>query len=604
MALLKNQIRFKLSCPTKFKQILQENPYLPPENMINTNRSDRGKNLHILRKTRAVSTILFILLLLCAAIIGALVSYVWVIASYYNVPNSTTLSIESAVFPVTNFSYFNLTILNPSYSLSDVNVTGFRVTVIDTNTTFDVNMIEYPGSLPYVLQKGVLQTFRCIRNWSNITGENVTIRSLPTDILTAGNMFTVPPIKLNLTPVFDASQTVGYFNLKVQNPPESTNLTISEIAVAGEQLSVTPSLPYVLQNNGSITFICNQNWEDLRYQNATLTVQTAEGYATSYTTNTLPGATLQISDVKFDYSDTSYFNLTIDSTASSTTSPILSSVNLTWANQTSSLFTIPQLNFTTVYVSPNQSLTLRCLWNWNAIRSENITIKVYTNQTFTVPAETLTTPPPTVWNITDVKFDLDDLTRFSVNVTNLPCSVNNVTITKIQLNSNDTILSPASAVLTSGNQTTFGCAINWTSFIGQSTTLTVFTADGTNMSTVVTVPSTQLKITGSIPVYGDLNDTTLNITSPYLNVTISNSVNSVQNVTINKLVLQAGNITQDLVPDIVYPKVTSRIYEINTNQTITFVCFSDYTKYIQPSIATITITVYTSQGIFSTTWHR
>lgn len=562
--------------------------------------------MHIPGKTRAVSTILFILLLLCAAIIGALVSYVWVIASYYNVPNSTTISIESAVFPVTNFSYFNLTILNPSYSLSDVNITGFRVTVIDTNTTFDVNVTEYPGSLPYVLQKGVLQTFKCINNWSNITGENVTIRSLPTDILTAGNIFTVPRIKLNLAPVFDASQTVGYFNLTVQNPPESANLTISEIDVAGEQLlSVTPSLPYVLQNNGSITFICNRNWEDLRYQDATLTVQTAEGYVTSYTTSTLQGADLQISDVKFDYSDTSYFNLTINSAASSTAYPILSGVNLTWANQTFNLFTVPQLNIKVpIYVSPNQSLTLRCNWNWNDTRNENITINVYTNQTFTVPAKTLTTPPPTVWNITDIKFDLDDLTRFLVNVTNLPCSVNNVTITKIQLNSNDTILSPASAVLTSGNQTTFGCAINWTSFIGQSTTVTVFTADGTNMSTVVTIPSIQLKILGSIPVYGDLNDTTLNITSPYLNITISNSVNSLQNVTINELVLQAGNITQDLVPDIVYPKVTSRIYEINTNQTITFVCFSDYTKYIQPSIATITITVYTSQGIFSTTWHR
>jgi hypothetical protein len=531
---------------------------------------------------------------------------VWVVASYYNVPNSTTLFIESAVFPVTNFSYFNLTILNPSYSPSDVNITGFRVTVIDTNTTFDVNMTEYPGSLPYVLQKGVLQTFRCISNWSNITGENVTIHSLPTDILTAGNMFTVLPLKLNLTPVFDASQTVGYFNLAVQNPPESANLTISEIDVFGEKvLNVNPSLPYPLQNNGSITFTCYRNWEDLRYENVTLTVQTAEGYVTSYNTNTLPGAVLQISDVKFDYSDTSYFNLTFSNSASSTADPILSTVNLTLANQTSTIFTIPQLNFTVpIYVLRNQSLTIRCLWNWNTIRSENFTINAYTEQNFTVPPVTVLTPAPTVWNITDVKFDLGDLTQFSVNVTNLPCSINNVTITNIQLNSTDTTLSPPSAVLTSGTQVTFGCAKNWTSFIGQSTEVTVFTADGTNVSTVVTIPSTQLKILGSIPVYGDLNDTTLNITSPYLNVTISNSVNSVQNVTINKLVLQAGNITQDLVPDIVYPKVTSRIYEINTNQTITFVCFSDYTKYIQPSIATITITVYTSQGIFSTTWHR
>jgi len=562
--------------------------------------------LHIMRETRAVSTILFILLLLCAAIIGALISYVWVIANYYNVPEgSTTLFTENAVFPVSNFSYFNLTILNPSYSASDVNITAFRVTVLDTNTTFDVNTTEYPSSLPYPLQKGVRQTFKCIDNWSNITGENIRIDSLPTNISTTSNIFAVPSVKLNLTPVFDSSQTVGNFSLTVQNPPESANLSISEIDVFSEMiLNVTPSLPQPLQNNGSITFICNRNWEDLRYQNATITVRTTEGYVASYTTYTLQGATLQISDVKFDYTDPSYFNLTVSSSPSSTANPILSSVNLTRANQTFSLLTIPPLNLATIYVLPNQ--TLKCLWNWNAIRSENVTINVYTKQNFTVPTETVQTPPPTVWNITEVKFDFDDPTQFSVNVTNMPCSVNGINITKIQLNGTDTTLNPKSAVLTNGNQTTFGCATNWTGFIGQSTTVTVFTADGASNSTVVTIPLAQLKILGSAPIYGNLNDTTLNITSPYLNVTISNSENSLLNVTISKIVLEAGNITQDLVPTILYPKATSGIYKINTNQTVTFVCYSDYTQYIvQPTITAITITIYTAQAIqASTTWHR
>ncbi len=565
--------------------------------------------MHIMRETRAVSTILFILLLLCAAIIGALISYVWVIANYYNVPEgSTTLFTENAVFPVSNFSYFNLTILNPSYSASDVNIMAFRVTVIDTNTTFDVNMTEYPGSLPYVLQKGVRQTFKCIDNWSNITGENIRIDPLSTNISTTSNIFTVPFAMLNLTPIFDAFQSVRYFNLTVQNPLESTNLTISEIDVAGEQiLNVSQSLPYLLQNNASITFICNRNWEDLRYKNATITVQTAEGYVTSYTTNTLLGATLEISDVKFDYSDTSYFNLTISSSASSTSYPTLSSINLTLANQTSSLFTIPQLNFTfPIYVQPNQSLTLKCLWNWNTVRDENITINVYTKQNFTVPAETVLTPPTNVWNITDVKFDLEDLTRFSVNVTNMPCSVSSITIAKIQLNSTDTIFDQLSAVLTNGMQITFDCTLNLTTFRGLTANVTVFTADGANISAIVTIPSVQLKITGSTPVYGDLNDAALNITSPYLNVTISNSANSLLNVTISKIVLEAGNITQDLAPNILYPKATSRIYKVNTNQTVTFVCYSDYTQFLaQPTITTIKITVYTAEGIqVSTTWQR
>ena len=573
--------------------------------MINTNRSDRGKNLSILRKTRGFSTILFILLLLCAAIIGALVSYVWVIASYYNVPNSTTLFVENAVFPVDNFSSFNLTILNPSYSLSDVNITGFRVTVIDTNTTFDANVTDYPSGLPFVLQKGVQQTFRCISNWSKITGQNVTIRVLPTDVLTAGNIFAVPPVMLNLAPLFDQSTSVNYFNLTIQNPPESSNLTISEIDLDAQSIITNPLLPYILPNNESETFICNQNWETYRYQNVTIAVQTAEGYSTSYTTNELLGADLQISGVNFDYSNTNHFNVTINSSATSTTYAQLSGVNLTLGNQTSSLFTLPPLNFTTpIYLAPNSSQTLICLWNWSAIRNQSIAINVYTAQNFTVPAETLTTPPPTVWNITNVNFDLDNLTMFSVNVTSMPCSVNDLTITDIQLNGTDTTLSPASLVLTNGTQATFNCSIDWSDYIGQSTVVTVFASDGTNISTVVTIPSNQLKILGSTPIYGDLNDTTLNITCPYLNVTISNSANSVQNITLTKLILQAGNFTQDLVPNIVSPKAISGIFQINANQTITFVCISDYTQYIQPAITTITVTAYTPQGIFSTTWSR
>lgn len=573
--------------------------------MINTNRSDRGKNLSILRKTRGFSTILFILLLLCAAIIGALVSYVWVIASYYNVPNSTTLFVENAVFPVDNFSSFNLTILNPSYSLSDVNITGFRVTVIDTNTTFDANVTDYPSGLPFVLQKGVQQTFRCISNWSKITGQNVTIRVLPTDVLTAGNIFAVPPVMLNLAPLFDQSTSVNYFNLTIQNPPESSNLTISEIDLDAQSIITNPLLPYILPNNESETFICNQNWETYRYQNVTIAVQTAEGYSTSYTTNELLGADLQISGVNFDYSNTNHFNVTINSSATSTTYAQLSGVNLTLGNQTSSLFTLPPLNFTTpIYLAPNSSQTIICIWNWSAIRNQSIAINVYTAQNFTVPAETLTTPPPTVWNVTNVNFDLDNLTMFSVNVTSMPCSVNDLTITDIQLNGTDTTLSPASLVMTNGTQATFNCSIDWSDYIGQSTVVTVFASDGTNISTVVTIPSNQLKILGNAPIYGDLNDATLNITCPYLNVTISNSANSVQNITLTKLILQAGNFTQDLVPNIVSPKAISGIFQINANQTITFVCISDYTQYIQPAITTITVTAYTPQGIFSTTWSR
>jgi len=561
-----------------------------------------------MKETKAISTLFLVLLLLCSAIIGGVISYLWVISSYYNMPeNSTALIIENANFSVTDFSYFNLTVLNPSNSASDINITAFRLTVTGTNETHNVTTTEYPGSLPYVLQKGVRQTFKCIDDWSSIAGETVRFDVLPDNVSTVSNAYTLPTVALKLLPVFDPSQTVNYFNLTVENGVGSPNLTISEIDVSGGSLNnVTPSLPRSLPNNESVTFVCNQNWEKLGGTKVTITVRTAEGYDTSYTTDLLPGATLRVSDVKFDFSDTAYFNLTISNSGSSTADPTLTSINLTRGNETSSLFTIPPLNLTGgIFLGRNQSLTLKCFWNWNQIRGENIMINVYTKQNFTVPTQLVITPPQTVWNVTDVKFDLDDLNRFIVNVTNTPCSLSSITIAKIQLNGTDTTLDRPSAVLTNGTQIMLNCTINWANFTGQNANVTVFTADGANISTILVVPSTQLKILGDAPTYGDFYDSTLNITAPYLNVTISNSANSNFPVTISKIVLEAGNITQDLAPDILYPRATSKIYTVNTNQTVTFVCYSDYTKYIAPTITTIILTVYTAENIqASITWHR
>jgi hypothetical protein len=577
--------------------------------MINSNRSDWGKNLRAMRETKAISTLLLILLLLCSAIIGGLISYLWVLASFYNVPeNSTMLVIEHADFSVADFSYFNLTILNPSYSASDVNITAFRLTVLETNETSDVNTTEIPGSLPYLLQKGVRQTFKCIDNWSNITGKTVRIDALPANVLTLSNTYTLPTVDMTLTPIFDASQTVNYFNLTAENAADSVNLTISDVMIFDESLksSITPSLPYHLQNNQNVTFTCYRNWEDLKKlaQNVTIIVDTAEGYELSYTTNRLPEADLQISDVEFDYADPTYFNLTITSLESSTTSPTLSMINVTQGNVSSSLYTFPPLNITGgLPIAENQSMSLKCFWDWSLIRDQDITISAYTKQGFTIPTKTVRTPSPNVWNVTDVKFDLDDLAQFWVNVTNMPCSLNSITVAKIQLNNTETTLDSSSTVLTNGTQVMFDCKLNWANYIGQTTNVTVFTADGENISEVVTIPYVQVKILGDDLVYGHLNDATFNVATPYINVTISNSANSILNVTISKIALGAGNITQDLVPDILYPNVASRIYVVDAGQTVTFVCYSDYTQYLLSP--TITVTVYISTGLQVTkTWHR
>lgn len=560
-----------------------------------------------MKETNAISALLLILLLLFFAILGGLASYLWVMSSYYNMPeNTATLIVENAQFSVANFSYFNLTVLNPSNSASDLNISAFRLSVDATNSTYDVNSVEYPQSLPFLLAKGSRQTFKCIFDWSSIAGETVRVESLPSNVSTISSVFTLPFAKLELTPIFDATQSVNYFSLRVDNPAESTSFNISRISMFGVSIDVNSTLPYVLQNDQSVTFTCYRNWQNLWSQNVTITVNTAEGYLTSYTTNTLPGTALQLSDLEFDYSDTTYFNVVIHSSEDSTADAVVTGLNLTLNNESFSLFTFPPLNITGgLPIARNQSLALRCFWNWNLVRNENITIDAYTSQNFTVPALTATTPPSVVWNVTNVKFDLDDLTRFWVNVTNTPSSTDNITVTAIRLNDQNTTLDHLPSVITSGNQTMLTCMMqgNWTNLIGQAANVTVFTAEGLNISTVVMIPSVQLKISGDIPAYGDLQGTTINATIPYFNVTVSNSINSVLNVTISHIVLEAGNTTQDLSESVLYPKVTLRIYRVDAGSTITFVCYSDYTQYFTSN--TIKITVYTTEGIQATkTWQR
>jgi len=336
-----------------------------------------------------------------------------------------------------------------------------------------------------------------------------------------------------------------------------------------------------------------------------MNVTTTEGYKTSYTTYTLPEAVLSLVNPTFDYSDTSHFDVDINSSADSTVPATLNALNLTLANESISLYTIPPLNVTGgVPIEINQSLTLRCFWNWNLVRDENITIHAYTAQNFTVSPVTVATPPSTVWNISDVNFDFDEPTQFWVNVTNTPCSFNNITVTTIQLNNENTTLDQPSTIINPGTQTMFRCTLNWTDLRGQAVNITVLAADGSNVSTSLVIPTAQLKILGDVPVYGDMQGASINVTIPYFNVTVENCMNSEYNLTINSIVLEADNVTQDLAKTVLYPNATSQTYVISPGETITFVCYSENNPYLKSS-KTIQITVYTEEAVqASKTWQQ
>lgn len=538
--------------------------------------------MRIPSNVKAISTLMLTILMLCSVVLGAVISYLWVMASYYNMPENTTLLIvEDAVFPVFNARYFNVTILNPSNSISDVNITAIRLSVKGKNEVYNVTTAD--PHLPFPLRRGTRQTFKCIKNWGNFAGETVRIEPVAASASTKSYSYITPRVKLKLTTNFDVSQSIEYFNLTVENSAESViNLTISEIGVFGFSINVTPPLPYILSPSQTKMFRCNWNWENLRGENVTITVKTSEGYESVYTTNKLPGAVLYIDEVKFDYTDTTYFNLTISSSEHSTATVTINRVNLTLPDETTiTLNTTPPLDIIPIPVPPNQTLTIKCFWNWTEYRNETITVRVYTKQGFTALGKTVITPPAIIWDITDVKFDLDYIEHFLVNVTNMRCSLQNINITQIRFNENVTEIMLSSCEISAGEERQLSCAFNWTGFKGQNVTITVCTADGLNISKDIMLPSVKLKIiSASFKASED---------GRYLNITVENVKESLLDVTVARIVVSLENET------VYESRGIGILIEVGKNVTLTFSLNWDAYENEE-----VTISVFTEEGFEAT----
>jgi hypothetical protein len=553
--------------------------------------------MRIISDLRAVSTFILIILILCSAVFGAFISYVLVMSSYYNMPENTTLLIvENVAFPILDFTYFNVTILNPSNSASDGNITAIRLSVEEKNEIHDVTKTEPELG---TIRRGTKLTFKCEENWSNFAGEIVRIEPVAENASTKSYLYTTPKVKLILTPYFDVYRSVKYFDLTIENSAEpNRSLTVSEIRVFGTSINVTPALPYTLWANQMKTFSCNCNWEDYRGENVTITVKTSEGYESVYTTNELLGAVLYIDEVEFDYMDTSYFNLTITSSEYSTAPATIITVNITLQDgRTIPInYTLPPLGPMSGGVPRNSSRTFACTWNWKEYRGNTTTVNAYTRQGFAISGKTVKTPPKVVWNVTDVKFDLDLTDHFLLNVTNMPCSLQNITITQINFNENETGFE--SQMIPIGEEKVFNCTFDWENFVGEKVNITVLTEDGLNISRIVAIPSLELKLLDF--VISELESPDLNVTVPYVNITISNSNNSFQNVIITKIILETANETYEIDGALAYPKLAPDGYVLKIGEKVIVVCLWNW-ECIGLSLKA---TVYTAEGFqVSRTWY-
>jgi hypothetical protein len=537
--------------------------------------------LHIKKDARAVTTLVTILLVLVSAVFGAAISYMWVMASFYNMPENMTLAVvENMVFPKDDFTYFNVTLLNPSNSVSDINVTALILIVESRNEPEYISVTD--PQLSFLIAIGTRQTFKCTRNWSNIAGETVRIEPVAADASIKSYSYTTPKAKLEILD-FNASESVLHFDLTLENSPDSvTNLTLSSIVVADLEIRTSPSLPLTtgLAPGQNETFRCYHNWEEEIGGNITITMMTTEGFEQEYTTTELLGAHVFIRSIDFDDTDTSYLNVTLMNAEGSTVTAMLDKLTLTFSDNTTLIpDTSPPFGIISPVIPPNESITIKCFWNWSDHRSEVIRVDVSTKQNFTVTELARATPSVVVWKLDTVGFDLDDLEHFSVNVTNTLVSLQAVNVTEIDFNENSTIIN--STLVEPGGQVTVDCGFNWTSFVGQNAAITVYITYGPN--------ATSSQYTLQLPYIKILNVSFSNFPTgnPYVNVTIFHSQFSKLSANITKVLVKTDNETFSVDGTLMSPKIGPEGYNLIAGTEITVVCPWDWSPYTGKEVTVI-----------------
>jgi hypothetical protein len=370
--------------------------------------------MRLIHNSKAVSGLSLILLMLASAIVGALFSYMWVVGYYENLnirtPEESDVTMTNATFLPQDPSFFNVTIFNPSYSPSDAIITRIAA-LTDDGLIHNVNTTDPP--LPYTLPKATsdfpgLQTFECSWDWGNYTGEDIGIIAFVADGSGPTLQAETPFVDLRITDVwFNSTISATHFNVTAQNHMSSAtcNVTvdITEISVTVEDgftpniTEIDPVLPCTLNPGESQNFVCIWDWTQYQNTSVTVALYTSQGYMCHTTKKTPLPVHLEITDILFDVTNTTRFDVTVKNNQVSPTYLNVTKISVIVQNQTIREWTMengtavnPPIPFT---LDKNSTETFVCPWNWTQHRDENVTVTIYTLQGF-MADYTQATPPP------------------------------------------------------------------------------------------------------------------------------------------------------------------------------------------------------------------
>ena len=495
---------------------------------------------------KAVSTIILIIVILCSAIFGALLSYMWVMANFYLEPETVDLVITNVDFPVDHADYFYVTIMNPSHSLSGTSITEIFFTVEGDNKLYNVTS-TYSEALPIYLERGTSKTIRCDKNWGEFAGKTISVHVFATKASGAEASAETEFVGLELNAKLNATVSCKQFNVTIENAPQSAiNLTLKNIkvnSVSIENASLLPdgqnvTFPIDLSVGKNVSLRCFYNWKSL--VNPTLRVETSEGYYAEASTNVNASVLLLITDVAFNETKPDEMSISVANSPESSTPVDVSDIVLTYSNGTeyhiNGNLTIPQFAPYYRLGIGNTTTFNHCIWNWRNYRDQNITINVNAKQGFTPASKTIKTPQPVVLRITELDFNLTNTECFLLTVRNMPCSLQNATITNATIVYTNSIKINQTTpgipyTFTVGEPQTFNCTFDWSGYKGRNVTVNIY-ASQYHANYTITLPTIILNATFNSSVstqyfsiniqnnaFSTINITGINVNGTWINMT-------------------------------------------------------------------------------------
>lgn len=560
--------------------------------------------------TKAVSTFIMILLMIIAAIVGGIISYMFTIPQYTDIPQGTTLAITGVYFDIQNAASFKVGVLNPSYSSSNATIASIAVSVGGESTLYNITETEPSIENGTVLQKGQSINITCSKvrengtdiSWGRFAGEyagrSIVVSVFSSDSPAANKELTLPFVKLYVSSTsFNPRVSFKNFSITLAMDGSSEiNLTASEILVPGidDALMKAPGLPFKITKDG-VRFDFSGTWQGLK--KTVLLISTSEGYSFAQELE-LQQAYPRIQNATFNEDYTDHFNVTIFNFAETDTY-----VNITRITCTPENGTAVVNNYTSVGLVTNQSLVLKFDWDWKETRGKKISVVAYLLQDVETETFTTTTPSPIIIKVLNENevFNLQDRTHFNITLQNHQSSLNAVNITRIMVKEtgeeiNGTLAIPQIpyGLIEPDQSASFNCTISdWKDWAGKNFTLIVYAMENQTSANYTSqflfvLPSAELNIT-------EVTNTEFGV-ARYLNITVESSSFSLWNLTLSKVTIRLQNqtvLTEDMAPE------NQTI--IKPSETAVILWLFDWGKYPNTDIV---VTVFTNEGVeASTTFH-